>query len=394
MSDRPAILGGAPAFPDGPPGWPRPDPAVAAALAAAAADGTWGRYRGDHVPALEAALAAFHGVSHALTCASGTLAVEAALRALKVGPGDEVVLAGYEFESNFLTVHAFGARPVLVDVAPHNWNLDPAALDAAASPLTKAVVCSHLHGGLVPMRAVTEWAAARKVGVVEDAAQAPGATVDGKPAGAWGDVGTLSFGGSKLLTAGRGGALLVRDRAVFQRAKVWLHRGVQAWAPLSELHAALLHPQLAALPADTARRAGRVRVLLRELDGVPGLAAFENQGAGEPAFYKVGFRYDPGAFGLTREVFVAALRAEGVAVDVGFTSLHAGRSSSRFRPAGELREAAAAGLGCVVLHHPVLAGSDDDARRVAAAVRAVHGWRDAIRVAGPGPAGGENPSPR
>lgn len=377
---RPAILGGEPAFPDGPPRWPRPDPAVAAALATAAADGSWGRYHGDHVPALEAALATFHGVPHALACASGTLAVEVALRAFKVGPGDEVVLAGYEYESNFLTVHALGAKPVLAGVAASNWNLDPAALDAAASPLTKAVICSHLHGGLVPMRAVTEWAAARRVGVVEDAAQAPGATVDGKPAGAWGDVGTLSFGGSKLLTAGRGGAVLVRNRAVFQRAKVWLHRGVQAWAPLSELHAAVLRPQLAALPAATALRAERVRLLVRELARVPGLVPFENRGGGVPAYYKVGFRYDPGAFGLTREVFVSALRAEGVTFDVGFTSLHAGRSPSRFQAGGDLREATAAGLGCVVLHHPVLSGSDDDVRRVAAAVRKVYEGRDAIRT--------------
>ncbi|HUR55259.1 MAG TPA: aminotransferase class V-fold PLP-dependent enzyme, partial [Gemmataceae bacterium] len=217
------------------PSWPLPDPDVRAALDAAFASGAWGQYHGPHVRALESELAAFHHVPHALTCASGTLAIEVALRALKVGPGDEVVLAGYDYESNFLNVHAIGAKPVLIDVHPETWQLDPSHLEGAFTPQTKAVICSHLHGGIVPMREVTEIAARRGVGVVEDAAQAPGATVQGKPAGTWGDVGTLSFGGSKLLTAGRGGALLFRDSAVFQRAKVWLHRGVQAWAPLSEL---------------------------------------------------------------------------------------------------------------------------------------------------------------
>ncbi len=379
MPDRPAILGGAPAFPDGPPAWPRPEPGVAAALEAATATGAWGRYHGEHVPALEAELAAFHAVPHALTCASGTLAVEAALRALKVGPGDEVILAGYDYEPNFLTVHALGAKPVLADVAAPNWNLDPAALDAAASPLTRAVLCSHLHGGLVPMPDVCAWAAARGVGVVEDASQATGAAVAGKPAGTWGDVGTLSFGGTKLVTAGRGGALLFRDRAVFQRAKLWLHRGTQAWAPLGELAAAIVRPQLAELGTRTVMRAARVALLLRELADVPGLTPFDNRDAGSPAYYRVGFRYDPGAFGLTREVFVSALRAEGVAFDVGFTSLHAGRSPSRYRAAGDLREATAAGLGCVALHHPVLWGSYHDARRVAVAVRAVYEWREAIQ---------------
>src|SRR5262249_49087322 len=157
--------------------WPPPDPDVRAALEAAFASGDWGRYHGEHVPALETELAAFHGVPHALTCASGTLAVEAALRALRVGPGDEVVLAAYEYESNFLTIHAIGAKPVLVDVAPHNWNLDPAGLEAALTPHTKAVICSHLHGGVVPMREVMAVARNHGVGVIEDAAQAHGATV-------------------------------------------------------------------------------------------------------------------------------------------------------------------------------------------------------------------------
>ena len=123
-SELPALLGGTPVRPGGPPPWPRPDPEVQAALAEAIASGAWGQYQGEHVHQLERELEAFHDSPHALTCASGTLAVEAALRALRVGPGDEVVLAAYDYESNFLTVHALGAKPVLVDVAPNNWNLD------------------------------------------------------------------------------------------------------------------------------------------------------------------------------------------------------------------------------------------------------------------------------
>src|SRR5205823_4719928 len=95
--DLPALLGGRPVFPDGPPPWPPPDPDVQAALAAAFASGDWGKYHGEHVLAFEAELAAFHDVPHALTCASGTLAVEAALRALRVGPGDEVILSAYDY---------------------------------------------------------------------------------------------------------------------------------------------------------------------------------------------------------------------------------------------------------------------------------------------------------
>jgi dTDP-4-amino-4,6-dideoxygalactose transaminase len=400
--DLPAILGGPPVRPEGPPAWPPPDPDVQAALAATVASGAWGQYHGEHVIALEAELAAFHGVRHALTCATGTLAVEAALRALRVGPGDEVVMAAYEYESNFLTVHAIDAKPVLVDVAPHNWNLDPAHLEAAFTPHTKAVICSHLHGGLVPMREVVEIAHLHGVGVIEDAAQAPGATVQGRPAGTWGDVGTLSFGGSKLLTAGRGGALLFRDAQPHQRAKVWLHRGLQQWAPLSELQAAALRPQLAKLREATRARADMVATLLAsrerpELYGTPvahapgspgdasgvalapGLSAFENStDQSMPAFYKVGFRYDAAAFGPSRDLFVKALRTEGIAFDAGFNALHVGRSPSRFRAVGDLPHATAAHHGCVVLHHPVLSGTAAEVQQVADAVAKVYRYRGEI----------------
>jgi dTDP-4-amino-4,6-dideoxygalactose transaminase len=376
--DLPALLGGTPVRPDGPPPWPQPDPDVQAALAAALASGDWGKYHGEHVSTLEAELAAFHGVPRALSCASGTLAVEAALRALRVGPGDEVILAAYDYESNFLTVHALGARPVLIDVAPHNWNLDPAHLEAAITPRTKAVICSHLHGGIVPMREVIDVAGRRGVGVVEDAAQAPGATVQGRPAGTWGDVGTLSFGGSKLLSAGRGGALLFRDAQINQRAKVWLHRGLQQWAPLSELQAAVLRPQLRKLKGATMHRSLRVGLLTEMIERteVPGLVPFANTADDSvAAFYKVGFRFDADAFGLSRDVFVKAVRAEGVAFDAGFTALHVGRSPSRFRVAGELTHATPAHHGCVVLHHPILYGTLRDAQQVADAVAKVYRGR-------------------
>ncbi|MFO0801841.1 MAG: aminotransferase class V-fold PLP-dependent enzyme [Gemmataceae bacterium] len=341
-------------------------PEVEEAVRAAFATGEWGLYRGEHVPKLESELAAFHDVPYALTCGSGTLAVEIALRALGVRAGDEVVMAAYDYESNFLSIHALGATPVLADVSPRNGNLDPGHLEAAISPSTRALIASHLHAGLVPMRSVMEFARSRNIGVVEDAAQAAGATVEGKPAGSWGDVGTLSFGGSKLLTAGRGGALLFRDPQLHQRARNALHRGIQPWAPLSELQAIVLRPQLKQLPTMTRLRSERAAWLKARIAAkVEGLHPFENDPeAGEPAYYKLGFHYDADAFGLSREEFVRAMRAEGVAFDAGFKSLHIGRSPSRFRAAGSLPTATALQERCVVLHHPVLSGSEADVAHV------------------------------
>src|SRR5438128_2666434 len=153
MTDSlPALLGGVPLRPQGPPDWPPLDDAVRAALEAAWRDGSWGKYDGGHVRRLEERLAGLHGVAHVLACCSGTFAVELALRALRIGPGDAVILAAYDYGGNFLCVHAVGAQPVLVDVTPENWNLDPRHLAKAIGPATRAVIASHLHGGLVPMR--------------------------------------------------------------------------------------------------------------------------------------------------------------------------------------------------------------------------------------------------
>jgi dTDP-4-amino-4,6-dideoxygalactose transaminase len=375
----PALLGGPPVRPEGPPPWPPADPDVLAALRAAHADGSWGQYLGPSVTRLEERLAHVHGVAHVATCASGTLAVEVALRAVGVGAGDEVILAAYEFEPSFLCVHNIGARPVLVDISPTSAGIDPARVEAAASPATRAILASHLHGGLVPMSEIMTVAGRIGVPVLEDACQATGATVERRPAGTWGDVGVLSFGGSKLLTAGRGGAILTRRADVFQRARLALGRGVQQWAPLSELQAAVLLPQLDKLPAMTALRQHRAATLLERIRDIPGLRPFGPAPAdSRPAYYKLGFYLDESEFGLPQDLFVKALRAEGIAFDAGFRALHVGRSAGRYRAAGSLANAEAAGKIVVALHHPVLALGEGDVEQVAAALRKT--YRNAARL--------------
>jgi perosamine synthetase len=379
--ELPAVLGGRPVRPEGTPEWPVADEEVRDALLAAYANGSWGKYHGVNLPLLFERLTEYFGVPEVLLCGSGTFAVELALRALKVGPGDEVIFAAYDYPGNFLTAHALGAMPVLVGVDPAKWNLDPTRLEEAVSPATRAVLVSHLHGGLVPMRDVMAIAARHGLRVIEDAAQVPGAVVQGRKAGTWGDAGVLSFGGSKLLTAGRGGALLTAHADVAQRARAYLHRG-NLVCPLGELQAAVLLPQVAKLDERNARRAAAVARLAERFAGVNGFKPFQNAGVeGAPAYYKVGFQFDAAVFGgLERERFVAAARAEGVAFDEGFRALHVGRSPKRFRKAGDLRVAEQAHTGCVVLHHPVLLGSDAEVDQVAHAVAKLQ--RFAGRLAG------------
>jgi dTDP-4-amino-4,6-dideoxygalactose transaminase len=367
----PALLGGPPVRPQGPPDWPFPDEDVVRALDEAYCNGTWGKYFGGNVETLEQRLATYHGLPFALTCGSGTFAVEIALRALKVCPSDEVILAAYDYPGNFLSIHAVGATPVLVDIDPDNWNLRPDCLRSALSPNTRAIITSHLHGGMVPMVEVRAFADAHGLRVIEDAAQSPGAEIEGRKAGTWGDISVLSFGGSKLLTAGRGGALLTRHADLHQRMRLLLHRGNHI-CPLSELQAAVLLPQFDKIDARNAHRAGTVTALTESLNGLPGLRLFVNAVPCKPAYYKLGIQFDSNRFGLGRERLVQAMGAEGVALDEGFRALHVGRSPTRLRCGGALSESERAHAGALVLHHPVLLGTHANVNEIVQAFRKVY----------------------
>ncbi|MCC7421873.1 MAG: aminotransferase class V-fold PLP-dependent enzyme [Planctomycetaceae bacterium] len=370
--DLPALLGGTPVRPQGPPDWPRKDPAIDEVLEAAARGGLWGKYHGPHCEQLTEELALRHGLSHVVLCCSGTAAVELALRGVKVGQGDEVILAAYDFKGNIQDVLAVGAVPVLVDVKPDDWQFDPQHLEAAFSPQTRAVLVSHLHGGIVDMPAVMAAARARGVSVIEDACQNPGATVSGRPAGTWGDVSVMSFGGSKLLTAGRGGAVLTGDADIAQRIRLHTQRGNDAY-PLTELQAALLLPQLAQLGASNARRLTAASHLVESWAGILGFRPFlSNSADSRPGYYKLGVQYDPRAFGgLSRDTFARAVRAEGVALDPGFRALHSTHSRRRYRAVGELTNATEAGRNVLTLHHPVLLESEQMLDAIGIAIRKV-----------------------
>ncbi len=318
---------------------------------------------------LEQELARHFENPHVIAVCSGTVAVELALRGLRIGPGDEVILAGYDFPGNFRAIEAVGALAVLTDIVPRTWAPDAQLLETAHGPKVRAVVVSHLHGGLAPMHEICQWAAARSVRVVEDACQAPGATVQGRPAGSWGDVSVLSFGGSKLLTAGRGGAVLTHDAQVRQRIQVYAQRGNEAF-PLSEIQAAVLLPQLEKLPMRNTARCNAVLQLLDQLSGVRCLTSVKiDPDLGDASFYKVAWLYDPDALGgHSRHEFLAAVQAEGVAMDEGFRGFFR-RSNRRCRIAGRLEASRAASERTVLLHHPVLLLGTEAVDRVAQAIK-------------------------
>lgn len=356
------------------PPWPIPDDDVMAALAAAYQDGSWGKYDGPNCHRLEAALREMNQVEHVFLCSSGTIAVELALRGLKVGPGDEVILAGYDFPGNFRAVEAVGAKPVLVDFLPGSWSIDVTQIPLAVSPQTKAIIASHLHGTLVDMRSLMTLAMEHGFSVIEDACQAPGAFVHGRPAGSWGDVGVHSFGGSKLLTAGRGGAIVTRREDVLQRIKIFSERGNQAF-PLSELQAAVLLPQIPKLAERNEVRWRNVQRLIGAVGGQSILQPIPQPADGDvPAFYKLGWLLQPSLNAptgtdaeLIRQNFVCSLQQCGLPLDTGFRGF-AKRTSQRCRVFGKLPNARKAATSTLVMHHPVLLQPPEVIDQVAAAL--------------------------
>lgn len=369
--ERPAILGGRPVRPAGPPGWPRLNEAVSKVLRGMAESGEWGRYLGPYVPELSRRLAQFHSVEHALTCSSGTVAVELALHGVGVQSGDEVIVAAYDFKSNFQNILQLKAVPVLVDLHPQTRQLDVNQVESALTVKTRAILVSHLHGGVVPMPQLRQLVESRSIAIVEDACQNPGAMIDGRRAGSWGDAGVLSFGGSKLLTAGRGGAILTSKAEIAERIKRYVMRGNDAY-PLSEIQAAIVLPQLDLLDEFNERRSKAVVRICAEVADL-GLSPLQLPISRlQPGYYKLGFRYDPEQFsGLARDTFAEAMRAEGIAMDPGFRANHLIHASRRFRAVGELAEATRADADLVVLHHPVLLEDNEAIDQIAEAVRKI-----------------------
>jgi dTDP-4-amino-4,6-dideoxygalactose transaminase len=183
---------------------------------------------GQEVISFEQEIASLIGVRHAVAVSSGTDALLLALMALDVGAGDEVVLPTYSFFATAGAVARLGARPVLVDIDPVSFNIDPDLLGRHVTPRTKAIMPVHLFGRCADMDPILALAERAGIPIVEDAAQAIGATYGGRPAGAMGAFGCFSFFPSKNLGAfGDAGLLTTNDAALARRAKLLRNHGME-----------------------------------------------------------------------------------------------------------------------------------------------------------------------
>lgn len=297
--------------------------------------------------ALQEEFARFVGAKHALLCHSGTSALQVAVGAHGIGEGDEVIVPAYSFVATALCVVSQGAIPVFVDVLPTTGNMDPAKVEAAISPRTKAIMPVHVHGCPADLTALLAIAEKHGLVLLEDAAQAHGATYGGKPVGTFGRGAGFSLQSSKNLSAGEGGLYVTDEDALLERAnqirnfaqdlkkddaqhydlgrpldghRALVSLGVGSMYRGNEMMAAFARSQLRRLPAKTAAaqdNVARLSSALAELPGVTPPPAFDDR---RSVHHKVRVRLDPSKAGVDlppralRDATIAALRAEGCEV--------------------------------------------------------------------------------
>lgn len=181
-----------------------------------AARNGWGERCYEYIARFEKEFCKFLGIKHAIATSSCTGALHLGLAALGIGPGDEVILADANWIASVAPITYLGATPVLVDILPDTWCIDPVHVEQAITPKTKAIIAVHLYGNLCEMDALLEIGRRYGIAVIEDAAEAIGSTFDQKNAGSMGRFGTFSFHGTKTMTTGEGGMFVTNDDQLFE----------------------------------------------------------------------------------------------------------------------------------------------------------------------------------
>lgn len=305
--------------------WPQYGPEEEQALLSVLHSRSWGGYH-PSVKELERTFAEYHQVPHSISCSNGTVALQVALHAVGVGPGDEVIVPPFTFVASASAVLLCEATPVFADIDPETFNLSVEEAEAAITPRTRAIVVVHFGGRPAEMDAFQSLARKHGIALLEDAAHAHGARWDGIPVGGWGDVATFSFQAFKLMTAGEGGMILTKSADIADRCWAYCNQGRRrdgGWFDhytlgtnyrLTAFQAAVLVAQFRRLPEQTRTRAANVAYLRDRLRDFPGLRLPGDQPRiSHHPYYLLTFWYNPEEFGgLPRDEVIRALQAEGI----------------------------------------------------------------------------------
>ncbi|MEA1996254.1 MAG: DegT/DnrJ/EryC1/StrS family aminotransferase [Gemmatimonadota bacterium] len=321
-----ALKGGNPvrtrAFPD----WPYWDEKELEAVRGVIESGRWGMAQGDRVKELEERFAEYQEAAFGIAASSGTVALRAALLAAGLPPGAEVIVPAYTFVATATAVLEANAVPVFADIDPETYNISPESVEEVITENTRAIMPVHLAGLPADMDRLDALAEKHSLVVIEDACQAWGSEHRGRKVGALGRAGTFSFQSSKHITAGEGGLIVTNDEDFAKLCRSLINCGRReggAWHEhvrlggnyrLSELQAAVVLTQLERYPEMLARRQKAAEFLRDKLSGIEGIKPLSLPDYVTAAScHMFIIRYDKDSFGgLSKEVFLEALNAEGI----------------------------------------------------------------------------------
>ena len=270
--------------------------------------------QGPEVAAFETDYSEVVAGRHCIAVNSGTSALHMSLLALGIGPGDEVIVPSFSFAATANSVSLTGATPIFVDIEPTYFCIDPAAIEAAITPRTKAIMPVHLYGHSANMTQITAIAKKHGLLISEDAAQAHSATWNGVSVGALGDVASFSFYPTKNMTAGEGGMVTTADATIARTVRLLRNQGMEKRyeneivgfnTRMTDIHAAIGRVQLQKLPAWTATRQANAKFLSDSSRGVitPAVAPEATH-----SYHQYTIRIE----GMSRDKFAEQLTAKGI----------------------------------------------------------------------------------
>ena len=308
---------------------------------------------GKNIREFERRFAEYHSVRHAVAFNSATAALHAAVVAVGVEPGQEVIVPPYTFTSTATSALMHNAIPVFADIDEEVFGLDAEAVQRAITPLTRAITLVHLFGNPANMGEILEVARKHNLRVIEDCAQAPGARYRGKLVGTFGDCGVFSFTENKNITTGEGGMLITDDTAIAEVARMVRNHGevisqgqtartynsvILGWNyRMTEMEAALGIVQLGKMDLLNQDRIDLANYLSEKLQRIAGLQVPRVRTGDKHVYYAYAMKYDAKAIGLPRDLFVRALNAEGIPFGAGYVrplylaSLYRDRQPYAFR---------------------------------------------------------------
>jgi perosamine synthetase len=307
---------------------------VLSAYIGAPGDGFMG---GPEVRALEQDAAKYFGVKHAIAVNSWTSGLIAAVGALGIEPGDEIIVTPWTMAASATAIVHWNAIPVFADIDPSTYNLDPRAVAAAITPRTRAIMSADIFGQSADMKALREIADRHNLKIISDTAQAPGARYGKAYAGTLADIGGYSLNYHKHIHSGEGGILVTNDDTYARRLQLIRNHAeavIKSDDPaelsnmigynfrLGEIESAIAREQLKRLESKVASRQRAVKQIREGLAGLKGLQLAEVAPDCTHVYYVLGMQLDPN-LGVTRTAIVSALRAEGVTgLGAGYQNIH------------------------------------------------------------------------